>query len=105
MKLMWPVRSTQFQAPRDHCVHSRPAAAGADAAVEQPATRRRGAALNPERDMDEVIIRQAARADAAALCHLMQAYWAFEQIAGFEVLHAHARLDGFLSTHTLGRGW
>ncbi len=55
--------------------------------------------------MNAVTIRAAALADADGLGGLMQSYWAFERIAGFDRVNACRQLEMFLSTPSLGRGW
>lgn len=51
------------------------------------------------------VIRRATADDVPALLPLIQAYWAFEDIAGFDAARISAQLARLLSDARLGCGW
>ena len=52
-----------------------------------------------------VEIRQAAAGDVPGLLPLVEEYWKFEGISGFESSRVAAQLDRLLSEPRLGAGW
>lgn len=50
-------------------------------------------------------IRPAVREDVSALLPLVEQYWAFERVQGFDTSRVGNQLTRLLSTPALGRGW
>jgi len=51
------------------------------------------------------VIRKATEADAQVLLPLVQEYWHFEDISGFDLGRCGTQLQRFLSNAQLGAGW
>jgi GNAT superfamily N-acetyltransferase len=55
--------------------------------------------------MQGVRIQRAGAADVPALCGLVEDYWRFEQLAGFDRSRVANALEGFFSDSRNGLGW
>ncbi|MFI4868003.1 MAG: GNAT family N-acetyltransferase [Steroidobacterales bacterium] len=55
--------------------------------------------------MHSLAIRDAAASDAERLLPLIEAYWQYDAIAGYEAARLRRQLEVFLSTPAYGCGW
>jgi GNAT superfamily N-acetyltransferase len=61
--------------------------------------------MSPERHRAPAVVRQATAQDAAALAGLVEKYWRFECIDGFDPTVVHRNLVALLDDRRAGTGW